>query len=178
MIRRRARAGTPTPRPLDLTIRLVPRQRPAATATGAGTCSPSVTGIQWCLYADPLYTLVSDGGTPPVYTMTPTTEEPACSSDDIAISLSGGYVPTDQDGYYVFSLIGDSCGDPVEWSYQFAEDATPTWSDKFAPYVAGDVLIVPVSGSSTYARGVATIYAMIGGQTFGPITITLASSYP
>ena len=60
MIRRRARAGTPTPRPLDLTIRLVPRQRPATTATGAGTCVPSVTGIQWCLYADPLYTLVSN----------------------------------------------------------------------------------------------------------------------
>ena len=76
------------------------------------------------------------------------------------------------------SLVGESCGDPVEWSYSFAEDATPTWTDLMQPYVAGDVLIVPVSGSSTYARGVATISAMIGGQTFGPITITLASSYP
>jgi hypothetical protein len=109
--------------------------------------------------------------------MQPTEEEPVCSSDDIAITLSGGYVPSDQDGYYVFSLVGEACGQPIDWSYQFAEDASPTWTDLFQPYVAGDVLVVPVSGSATYAKGVATISAIVAGQSFGPITITLASSY-
>lgn len=169
--------GSRTGRGFDLTIELAPP--PAGVAvSSAGICTPSVTGMQWCLYSDgALYTLVSDEGTPPIYTMQPTAEEPVCSSDDIAITLSGGYVPSDQDGYYVFSLVGETCGEPVEWSYQFAEDATPTWSDLFQPYVAGDVLVIPVSGSATYAKGVATISATVAGQSFGPITITLASSY-
>lgn len=170
--------GSRTGRGFDLTIELSPPSAGAAAVSSAGICTPSVTGLQWCLYSDgALYTLVSDGGTPPVYTMQPTEEEPVCSSDDIAITLSGGYVPTDQDGYYVFQLVGDACGEAVEWSYQFAEDASPTWSDLFAPYVAGDVLVIPVSGSATYAKGVATISATVSGQTFGPITITLASMY-
>ena len=45
----------------------------------------------------------------------------ACSSDDIAISLSGGW-RADGSGRVLraFSLIGESGGDPVEWSYAFA----------------------------------------------------------
>lgn len=179
MIRRRARPAPAAPRPLDLTITLTPRAGTAAAAAAStGVCTPAVTGLQWCLYTGALYTLTSDGGTPPVYTMGLATETPVCSADDIAITLSGGYVPSDQTGYYVFQLVGETCGQPIEWSYAFSEDATPTWYDLLQPYVAGSVLIVPVQGSATYARGIATISATIGGQSYGPITITLASAYP
>ena len=170
--------GSRTGRGFDLTIELSPPSAGAAAVSSAGICTPSVTGLQWCLYSDgALYTLVSDGGTPPVYTMQPTEEEPVCSSDDIAITLSGGYVPSDQDGYYVFQLVGETCGEPVEWSYQFFQDGAPVWSDLFQPYENGDMLVIPVSGSATYAKGEARISATVAGQTFGPIMIMLLSSY-
>lgn len=180
MIARRFR-GTATARQggsVNLTIRMTPKPRVIpCPPSGSGDCVVAVTGLQWCLYNDALYTLTSDEATPPTYTMAVTTEEPTCSSENIAISLSGGYVPTDQDGYYVFSLIGEVCDGVVEWSYQFAEDATPLWSELLQPYVAGGVLIVPVSAASTYAVGVATISATLDGVVYGPITITLASGY-
>lgn len=177
MIRRRARAGTPPPRPLDLTIRLVPRQRPAATTAGAGTCVPSVTGIEWRLYADALNPLVSDGGSPATYTMTRTTEDPTPSSETIAIVVSGGYVPSDQDGNYVFSVVGDACGEPVVWDWSFVDDPVPLWSEHVQPYEAGNTLVIPVSGSTAYAVGNGTVTATVGGQTYGPIAFVISSGY-
>lgn len=174
--------GTPTRAPgagVNVTIRMTPvaRTTPCPPA-GTGNCTPAITGIQWCLYDAPPDTLVSDSGDPPTYTLTPTTEVPTCSSDPIAIILSGGgYPPTDQDGYYIFSLAGESCGCVPEWSYQFAQDATPTWSDLAQPYIAGTQLVVPFPGSGTYAKGVATISAVCNGVAYGPVTITLSSAY-
>lgn len=177
MIRRRARASTPTPRPLDLTIRLVPRQRPAATATGTGTCVPSVTGIEWRLYADALNPLVSDGGSPATYTMTRTTEDPTPSSETIAIVVSGGYVPSDQDGTYLFTVIGDTCGQPVEWQWQFVDADPPVWSNHVQPEESGDALKIPVYGSADYAKGTGQVTATVGGQTYGPILFVISSAY-
>lgn len=178
MIRRRARTAPAAPRPLDLTITLTPRAGTAAAAAAStGVCTPAITGLQWCLYGDSLNPLVSDGGSPATYTMTETTEVPVCSSEDIAITVSGGYVPSDQDGTYVFSLAGDTCGLPVVWEYSFVDHPTPGWSGHMEPRRAGDDLQIPVSGSVEYAKGTATIMAACNGQTYGPILIVITDGY-
>jgi len=174
--------GRPSSAPsagVNIAVRMAPKVRTTpCPPAGTGDCTPAITGLQWCLYDAAPDALVTDGGDPPTYTLTPTAEVPTCSSDDIAIILSGGgYPPTDQDGYYIFSLAGESCGCVPEWSYVFEQDATPTWADLFQPYIAGTQLVVPVPGSGTYAKGVASISATCNGVSYGPITITLSSAY-
>lgn len=146
--------------------------------SSAGICTPSVTGLQWCLYSDgALNPLVSDGETPATYTMTDTTEEPTCSAENILLTVSGGFVSTDQDGTYVFSLAGETCGQPVTWDYSFTDAETPLWSDHFQPVRAGDDLHIPVIGSASYAKGTGTVIATCNGQTYGPILIVITDGY-
>lgn len=168
------------PRTLGATIQLPPRPGrdcPPCPPSTVGDCTEAITGLRYCHYNEPLYVFVSDEGTPPTYTLQATEEEPVCSDEDLAFVLSGGYVESGQDGFYVFELADEHCNCELTWTYLYEQDADPVWADFFSPYIAADKLIVPVIGSATYAKAVVSISVECRGQTYGPITITLSSSY-
>jgi hypothetical protein len=181
MTRRRfpLRAGQPNVGALNVGVQLTRRPSPAMpTPRGQSVpgCTPSIEGLQLCVFNSAINPLDVDGTT---YTMSAEPSTSTCYDADVDITIAGGYLPSEMSGTWVFGLVGNTCGCEPEFSYVFERDPDSLWTEILQPIVCGTSLIIvapsPGIGGSGYATGVLTVAAACNGVTYGPLLVTIAA---